>query len=442
MTERSSSTTITTTTTIDPSWEKTAFTGADDRTFLLNTLKGDAPHSTLVKGMYIYDSKGNLVSSNYIPISKTEEGCLPGKSYCVLDTEAKNAKGDIDIVNYNCKVPVLYSRYRSNGKVYMKTVDYPKTYAEKLVKSLSKTGLVCGFRDFSDWTFVEADEFTVLYLTSLYVNDILSSNGLPTGTKLYFAGICGGIPTITVERGFVFDTIGAKKFWKGTTKDGVGAKEVYEVIKQIICTLHILQKYHYCQGKIIPCNFYVSNEAASFSYEGVNVNSSTTWKICNSRHSSITINGMRLFTGSDGYRATLKLKPFTPEVSVEDGQEYYKIGTSADFFILGRMRYMGIPYYITLDTYLFILHFLQDKTIWQMALYATDDSTRKLDAIWNALWVKEEQVSAAVEMNEVAHMSSSSVLSVIFGRRLKCNITDILMDIIREPVELSSNPQA
>lgn len=470
---------------------------------LLNDLEelGKLGIERFIGRMYVKTRLGNVTASRYMAI---DDGCICNRDKCatrcdqverisdtieLLDCSLQAHEGDalkytfkgvtpyIKVVSYPGESNTTFQttlvtlretkvkeinviRKKRSETLYPTQTEELPTLWDLLVpeeRAILESPGLCSFHDYSTYKFVECDEFTNMYITSSYITSIFRKERqmemLFNVLNVSAAGICKGAPTIIVERG----DNRSLDISSTDNRSTLRRNTIYELMKQIICVLHLLQQYEFSHGKIKPCNFFTKRASIEYDYKGIHVDSDYTWKMCTSKHSSITLRGkdderVRIFTGNAAYRATIGLKKFTPEVTfvVDTGAlnatEYYTITDATEFFILGRMRHMGIPYYLTLDTYLFLVSMMFIPIIWETFITNKDSDVHN---IWNELWLNNEgeDVKDAINsyhdklladtdkrrqtLNRKSNLATEKqIINVLIGKKLKCNITNILFTLL------------
>lgn len=373
-----------------------------------------------------------------------------------LETTGGEAAAKVPIKNYIIKVSAVPS-------LFVKFSTDPPTPLRNLKSEIAQTNLkACLFdtQELKDLKYFGSDEFTneVLIGSSLsYFNNNLEGAIPNTVIEHYGATICGTDDKKT-RKGVNFmayaDYGSLLNYIKNVlTKERVtfnfGGKmaeqeiikriDFLDIMRQIVSKLNWLQTtLAFTHGDLKVANILVSNNNISYTYKNLLVESDVTLQLADFGKSAITIGTnsypMRLYNRNSKATAYLKAAAFNPNISSQRGETYYIIDQRFNWQVFTYARHMGIPYYLSYDTYSFIISLLLIPEVFNM--FFSDDEL--VEQIWNKMWFLEDRSFVFIDLQEAVlrgkRNSIQVVTKILTKRKMKCNLTADMIEILK-PLE-------
>lgn len=207
---------------------------------------------------------------------------------------------------------------------------------------------------------------------------------------------------------------------------------ILTIIRQIVSALDSLQNVLYFNhGDLKAANIFVSSTPSTGQYKGVDITAPFTCKIADYGKSSLTIKtnegDCRLYNRTWLADRYLYLKPFTPNIYLEKGEPFFTIKGMVPH-LYSRTRHMGLPFYLSFDTYCFIVSILLIPSFY----YSFFETKKLIDKVWSPLWFEKEgsiirQRILAYHNNPGEAQSMATIVELLRDLKLRCNATKILM---------------
>lgn len=212
---------------------------------------------------------------------------------------------------------------------------------------------------------------------------------------------------------------------------------VVDILKQVICNLHWLQKnFNFSHNDLKARNILVSSEETAFMYQEIKHSSRLTFKIGDFGSSAFSLGAetgqTRLYNRNKAATAYLKVDSFKPKLNATKvGETYYTLGKQLNVQIFTNARHSGIPYYTSFDTYTFMISLLLIPEIFNVIMLDQVLRTK----FWDDLWIDGDQLHANAQLlkllNGGAKNSIQVIVSFLKGKKLKCNLTNILLENLK-----------
>lgn len=315
-----------------------------------------------------------------------------------------------------------------------KTIVHKSQDPPTLLKSLldQETSMIsCEFPPLNHISFyIGLDEFTNEVLISYIIDHMMKKINLSTYLLHYLGYKCSNIGYNLMEYADLgtLDQIGTNARWNSyldTIEDSKRIKGpiLLGILKQLIITLDYLQKnLHFIHGDGKSANIFVSSTPFSFDAFGIHFTAPFTCKIGDFGKSSLTFNRFRLFNYNWLASTYLYVSPFLPSIT----NDTYTVSNLNSVQIYTRLRHMGFPYYLSFDTYTFIVSLLLDPIF-----FHTFFESPALSEIWDILWYPSDQALMYSRLLNGIDSSTNSftfVISLLKNVTLKCHVTSLLFD--------------
>jgi len=360
------------------------------------------------------------------------------------------------------KIGIIYllstqgSDYILKKTTFSPSISYkngPETSLEALTNSDTAMQL-CNFpTNLTDYNFIGCDEFTnetlIAYILEFIFNYYrLSSAGMNTFLKHHLGFICKSQGYNLMEYADLgtLNRIGTNPLWSNYRHSLLVNNKLIEVVypdvilnifKQVISTLHFLQTtVFFTSSDCKTANIFIKSDPITVNYNNLIINSPFTCKIGDYGKASLSINltnknlPHRIFNKEWRSSQYLSVAPFHPHINEIDGIPFYVISnlTMAQFYT--RSRHMGIPYYLSFDTYTFIISFLHDPAVFHS--FFNNDIFRL--HLWPSLWFPDDidNIFSRIHHNIIKHIPGSYtvIVELLMGIKLKCNLTSLLLDTL------------
>jgi len=445
-----------------------------DQNTLLMALSNDPIQ--FVKNFYVHTN--NQIYSSYSAFNNPDLCCLIDKSNLSLkynSTICSTVKLiNSSTINSDLVHSYLVTNLTTNyllkvlpiNDVNIVIKDLPSLVIQELLKNDTLLTSCMGF-SIDNLKYIGSDDFTNHSLISLLLNYLFTSlaPSLTTYLTCFSCSLCsifepspfgniynlygvnlleaidlGSLDKIGIDQSFSIyrqvKRINSDQPNKYTEIQIVNPDIILSIIKQVILTLSFLQtSVHFIHGNLKANDILISSSPLTTSYAGISIDSPFTCKLSNFSKSSLT------FALSDGnYRFYNNLwlsdiftaiQPFNPVLISNHAQPYYiiKDNFTAQLFI--RSRSMGLPFYPTFDTYTFLVSFFLIPQIFHSIF--TNDILKS--TIWDILWYPDDISTIYNKLKNSIYSNSPNSFPTIFnllkGLKLKCNITDLLVDQLR-----------
>ena len=322
----------------------------------------------------------------------------------------------------------------------------------------------CLFKDVkSEKLYIVSDEYTNNVLISYFLSYIYEGIPLEAGMKgvlfmhdttIYnstdqilginlYENVISLNNFLYDERSFyIYQNVDYNDFGERTTRMRVLSRNfILDLFKQLLINLMLLQtKYSFIHGNLKSGVIAIKKERVDIKYLTLRHTSDITFKITDFRHASMTINvdkqhgndnnTLRLFNSNSYAKKYHYLFPFKPIIEQSLGESYYLLDNILNVQLLNEIRHLGIEFYSSFDTVTLILSLLLKPTIF----YSIISDPILKSAIWDNLWHPKD---ASLIYNELFKLHDTdiineydTVLSLLKGKWLKCNLTKILMDAL------------
>lgn len=384
----------------------------------------------------------------------------------------------VDALGPRGKVGIPYIIHSDNGEdliVKVSTITAPyATYSNEPPTPISDLDTLAAQRCISDVKistirYLACDEFTNETLIAYTLNYLLSKTKLPALFVRHYQGlICSNDSEIfglniieNCDMGSLDRLADDEKFapyvFNYETSDMgkvsilplVNEEIVKQILSQLVVGLHILQRnFGFISGDLKAANVLVKSEPIDTEYMKIKLKAPFTCKIADYGKSSCMIrrtNGtaLRFYNDNTLANAYLKVHPFAPDISEENGVFYYTIGKFFTSQIYTRTRHMGIPFYQSFDYYTILVSTLMIPSFYYM--FFASEKLRKI--FWDPIWVKStaQSVIPFVSWGSVSDdadevfkrirqyvlegkgRSITDAVNVLKGIKLKCSaLTDVI----------------
>lgn len=412
---------------------------------------------------YKVTTLGYTQSSKYFPVDDVICQATDLAEYPINNTEIKllGQRGRIG-VPYILTVnrPNGYEQYVLKKSPVVPAILYSRTPPTDLQNLIPyKNDLqICGFPSLENLNYIGSDEFTnetlIAYILDyVYSRYGLNQQGMKTYLKHFLGFVCksNGYNLMEYADLGTLDRIGDDDKWQAyrhsipifsntnvSRREVVKPEYLIKIFKQVIANLHFLQTtIQFTSSDCKSANIFVSNQPIKVDYEGLILDCPFTCKIGDYGKSSLTIGltnqniPYRLFNRdwkSDQY---LRFSPFTPHIETLEDIPYYTVSNLFLAQLYTRLRHMGIPFYLSFDTYTFIVSMLLDPAVFY-SFFGNDDMVKY---IWEPLWFQDDlqEIFSRIQksISQGKGGSYQNTVPLLMNIKLKCHATTILFDSIK-----------
>lgn len=430
-------------------------------------LRGLEEPSTLAPSLYTRTKRGFLAFSKD-RLESTIPRLIDDKELCCLIKEHSDKELQMLPVSCSAKevtplgergkvgVPHAVSYPTIDGSKYVikvsrvsPTVVYskePPTSIREISKYLTimKT---CLYGDL-DMSYLGADDFTNETLIAFVLEDLYSRYprvGLGGGGVINHIGatICSkgynGINLMEMaDLGTLRSLVSINKYTEiADFSNGMEAfrRKVFTVstmksiIGQVAANLDFLQStVDFNHGDLKVDNILVKSGETSIRYKDLYLDSPFSVKIADFGKSSLTVDygeRVRLFNRSPAASKYLWVAPFRPHIGTIGKETYYVVDSYITAQIYAQSRHMGIPFYLSFDTYTFMVSLLSIPEAYY-AMFTNED----LSKIWLAMFFRDDIPKVTDRLKRVMKKGTFSIvdaIKVLKGIRLKCNGTSKML---------------
>jgi hypothetical protein len=222
----------------------------------------------------------------------------------------------------------------------------------------------------------------------------------------------------------------------GTTSiyELIRPESMHQILTQLVVTLFRLQtSLRFQHGQLTADRIWLSREAIDADIYGLPLVLDFTCKLTDFSRSSLT---QYLGPNHRPHRfyqrvpqldaVNLERPEFTPLIGDYAGESYYRLNRDFTGTILDRWRYMGYPFYETIDTYTLLVSLLLIPQFHYSIM--TNDHLRR--TFWEPLWFDADingMYNRIVDQLPRGYTSYEEVIDLIRGVRLKCQVTRDLL---------------
>ena len=225
-------------------------------------------------------------------------------------------------------------------------------------------------------------------------------------------------------------------------------KKVIDIFKQMIANLSFLQtNLAFVHGNMTTDSIFISDEISNISYNKMKHKSNITLKIGNYESSSlITLSKkgyfapgekkdiLRIFRSDSTANKYLKITPFKPEIDEYFGQPIYVINDTFNAQTYAKLRNMGFPYYLSIDTYFFIISMFLHKEVFYAVFFDEELSL----FLFDSMFFQDDKTKVFRRIEKIVNSSSknkhdiSNILKVLKGIKLRCLATERLFFLVKK----------
>lgn len=223
---------------------------------------------------------------------------------------------------------------------------------------------------------------------------------------------------------------------KSSLVEIINPEFLYIIIKQVIATLHLLQAtFAFNHGDLRANNILVSSDSARGYHAGVDISGPFSCKISDYGKVSLTIpteiGPTRIYNRSWFADRYLYMMPFKPQINIQRSgdssreEPFFIIQDLLNVQLYSRIRHMGLPFYLSFDTYTFLMSLLSIPQYYY-SFFSTPELVKK---VWDPLWFGDDgrhiqdKLRLAVEKGR----SDLPILDLLRGLRLRCDATQRLV---------------
>lgn len=340
-----------------------------------------------------------------------------------------------DMIVKLTKIDKLAVKYNTNAPIPIKNID--ESDARHCITNIS----------LSDIKYIVSDEFTNETLIAYVINFAAAKYSLPHLFVQHYQGdICSSTDGTIYGLNFmencdlgaldkVSDNISFSRYIDNYNIDDNGddirrrlvqPNVVKQILTQIVVSIHMLQKYiGFISGDLKAGNVFLKSEPIDTTYMGIKLQAPFTCKIADYGKSSCMWiysddTALRFYNENTLADLYLKIHPFTPEVTMEDGEYYYTVGNLSVNQIYTRTRHMGIPFYKSFDYYTVLISLLTQPEFY----YIFFSTPELIEIFWEPIW-SNEGYAVADRIHEYLSQGKgrriSEVIDLLKGFRLKCD---------------------
>lgn len=409
-----------------------------------------------------YNKTNGLLASPYISINNPDLCCLINESCSqgkLTPTSKEHYLFEINGLKFVIKIISMSDPFMR----FMVESPTSSKYINELLPESS-----CNYKNLSDYSYIATDEFTNEVLMGYLLDYILtqSQTGIKNYVISYDSTICSTKSLLlTYNKGILLQehcdggsltsAISAPSFSNYLEIRAVNSNNqpinvnlvksdtILNIFRQVITTLDFLQSNaHFVHGNLKTSNLMLKNEKYTNTYKGIKIDSPFTVKIADLTKSSLTINLTDPKTQKESPHRFYSYKPivslyksisdFKPNIKMDSisGQYYYMVDNLLLSTLTAEISHMGLPFYQTFDTYTFIISFLLIPEVFRQ-IFMTPE-LKKL--IWDPLWFPTDETTIynllISTINRQNDGSYETILNLLRGLRLKCQITSILVQLL------------
>ena len=305
---------------------------------------------------------------------------------------------------------------------YISEDSNPPTSIRELAKrseELTLCNQICSNNQLDTLRYIHSDPFT----NNLLINYLLADS-IPTILPCYVGFKCQDYGYLL----FDYPSYGSLDQFLSNNPH-----HLFDAIKQVIMTLDYLQStYQFTHGSLTLSNINVDSKPLNYSYKKMRIDAPFTCKLTNFETASITIplksQPYRFYNRTLRADTYFWWTPFTPNINIDPQSNtvYYSLYNSTTDQINMQLRHMGIPFYLSYETYQFIISLLQDKILF-------DDFFQHpiLRNLWTQMWLDPFDASTIYNKltNELTN-TQSDVSSLLHNVKLNCSVTSILLNTL------------
>lgn len=390
------------------------------------------------------DTRFCCLTEEITPKTSTELPCTCYFSK-ITAIDAKKSQVNLFTVNQNFFIKV--------DRIKDLHITYSDEAPAKVKGSKLQIIQTCDYKMLENVQYLGSDQFTNAVLVGYILNIVYeqANNGLRGILETYGATVCQENKANAKSVLFLeyvnghslrkFAEIGGSEYTELNEQSITIFKKniVIDIFKQITANLHFLwRSIYFNHGGLIASSLSVDTErATNTTYAGLKINSPFTLKMENFAHTALTlaINGnkyLRVYQRSSKISTYLKLAGFNPIVGTQLSQPYYILDSSFNTTALARVRHMGIPFYGSFDLYTVLISLLIMPEIY----YTVFTDSKLKNIFFDTMWFIEDisPVFKAITnaMENKKPNSYDTVISILRGRKLKCNLLNDLLRVLQQ----------
>lgn len=350
------------------------------------------------------------------------------------------------------------------NRTYMVKETPPKTVQKLLnshhMKSLSKCS--CSNHDYTCMSYLGLDPFTNNIFINWYLNYQLDCLGIPNLIHMHIAYQCrengyslyeypdiGRIRHLQEYPELLHHCGRPSPTSKADDKTPLSNEVVEGILKQLMATMHALQKYDFSHGGPSSRNILFKNEPCAYMYDGVHIDCPVTIKITDLHNAGITINNIRLYNKSviadeeimrkdfKPVIETVEITPFSFDRSAKpEKHTVYKLQDPnknlKETILFMYIKHLGLPIYqSSFDTYAYMIVLMAERSC-----YTTVMNNTKLYKFWRNMWLPRDFETIQDRILKLHKTSDpvtqvDKILRVIYGLSLKCNLISTAWEEIK-----------
>ncbi|CAH6419395.1 Protein kinase [uncultured virus] len=354
---------------------------------------------------------------------------------------------------------------------------------------------LCGTPNIQNLRCITGDSFTIRTLILWMIHRRFAEKGLPHCPLLHTAFICNSngyslytMPSIgpmpELHKNLDYHNLDLT-----TTNTTVKSQHFaytplkYEIVRTIIVQLLVilleLSEINFSHGTPSVHGLVFNKDPVSYAYDGVQIIGPITVQITDLWNSSATFNKIHYFPKNIRSSTSIERNMFAPTISTKtvsmaycgdigaiqnlsqdpiacpvtlqtcpdaityevckpQNINFYQL-TSSTLDIYAAIRHIGFPIFASsFDLYCFMISLMCDKSF-----YATVINDQRLYRLWSMMWLSEDLFDVESLIREAQDVetnnqksannrtSSNTVINIIRGKWLRCDITQFLWSLIK-----------
>ncbi len=430
-------------------------------------LEGLGDPSTLASSLYKRSRRGFLAFTKD-RLESSVPGLVDDAELCCLIREY--TEKELQGLPSSCSAKEV-KPLGKKGKVGVPhVVSYPTIDGNKYIIKVSRVSPTVVYSEEPPTSIKEISKYMTVMKTCLYGNlqmSYLGTDDITNETLISFIleDLYSRYPNIGLGTGGIINHIGATICSKGYNginlmemadlgtlrslasvskyteiadfSDGVRAfrRKVFTVstmksiIGQVVANLDFLQStVDFNHGDLKVDNILVKSGDISIRYKDLYLDSRFTVKIADFGKSSLTVDHgerVRLFNRSLAASKYLWVAPFRPYIGSIGKETYYVVDSYITAQIYAQSRHMGIPFYLSFDTYTFMVSLLSIPEAYY-AMFTNED----LMKIWLTMFFRDDIPKVSNRLRRAMKKGTFSIvdaIKVLKGIRLKCKGTSKIL---------------
>jgi len=216
------------------------------------------------------------------------------------------------------------------------------------------------------------------------------------------------------------------------------------IIIQLLVILLELSTINFSHGNPSTQALVFTKDPISYKYDGFHVNGPITVKLTDMWNSSATFNNNHYFSKNLKSSMYIERNMFIPGIASKSITQclnnkcqtttvaLYRL-TNSTLDIYTAMRHIGFPLYVgSFDFYCFMVSLMCDKSFFDAVIF-----DKSLYRLWTEMWLIDDfqniecLIKEVHKIEEETHFNSQTVINIIRGSWLRCDIISHMWSLIK-----------